>query len=493
MDAQFDFGMVGLGTMGCNLLLNMADNHFAVVGFDINRAKAEEFEASANPGTTVKGVYDVSSMVGQLKKPRKIMMLVPAGKPVDDVINNLIPVLDKDDIIIDGGNSHFTDTLNRIHFLEEKGIHFMGIGISGGEMGARTGPSIMPGGDEAAWKQVKRILEAVSAKVNGEPCVAYMGKGAAGHYVKMVHNGIEYGIMQLISEVYDILKRGLGLSNDELHEVFKSWNEGEMQSFLLEITADIFTHKDADTGKGMVDIILDKAGAKGTGKWTSQNAMDLATPIPTIDMAVVMRDISVYKDERIAADQLYKVRSRIPKALETKVKKDQFIKALHDSLYFATIICYAQGFALLHKASSELDMDVPLSDVVRIWRGGCIIRSALLGPFYKVYKKNPKLPNMLLDKKIARLIKSKEKKLRTVTRQVTAMKIPIAGFTSALAYFDAYCSSQLPTNLIQAQRDFFGAHMYQRIDREGMFHNEWQPSPEHKKAEVEHKTVNGEL
>ncbi|MFI5186709.1 MAG: NADP-dependent phosphogluconate dehydrogenase, partial [Chitinophagales bacterium] len=298
MDEQFDFGIVGLGTMGCNLLLNMADNHFAVVGFDINRAKAEQFEASANPGTVVKGVYELSSMTRQLKKPRKIMMLVPAGNPVDDVINNLIPLLEKEDIIIDGGNSHFTDTLTRINFLQEKGIHFMGMGVSGGEMGARTGPSIMPGGDEKAWKQVKPVLEAVSAKVNGEPCVAYMGKWAAGHYVKMVHNGIEYAIMQLISEAYDILKRGLGLSNDELHEVFKKWNEGDMRSFLLEITADIFTHKDADTGKSMVDIILDKAGAKGTGKWTSQNSMDLSVPIPTIDAAVAARDISVYKDER---------------------------------------------------------------------------------------------------------------------------------------------------------------------------------------------------
>ena len=340
----------------------------------------------------------------------------------------------------------------------------------------------MPGGDETAWKQVKPILEAVSAKINEEPCVAYMGKEAAGHYVKMVHNGIEYGIMQLISEVYDILKRGLGLNNDELHEVFKKWNEGEMQSFLLEITADIFTKKDAETGKSMVDIILDKAGAKGTGKWTSQNSMDLSMPIPTIDAAVAARDISVYKDERIAAAELYgnQVKTANP-------DKEKFISQLHDALYFATIICYAQGFALLQKASAELEMAVPLPDVVKIWRGGCIIRSALLDSFYKVYKKNPSLSNMLLDKKIARLIKNKEKKLRNVVKQVTGMKIPIAGFTSALAYFDGYCSSQLPTNLIQAQRDFFGAHMFQRIDREGMFHNEWQQLPEHKKEEIEHK------
>lgn len=483
MDSElYDFGMIGLGTMGCNLLLNMADNHFAVVGFDINHAKAEEFEASANPNTTVKGVFELSAMVQQLKKPRKMMMLVPAGKPVDDVINNLLPLVEKDDIIIDGGNSHFTDTLTRINFLEEKGIHFMGIGISGGEMGARTGPSIMPGGDITAWKRLKPVLEAISAKVNGEPCVAYMGKRAAGHYVKMVHNGIEYAIMQLISEVYDMLTRGVGLNIEELHDIFKSWNKGKMQSFLLEITADILTHKDADTGRPMVEIILDKAGSKGTGKWTSQSAMDLALPIPTIDAAVAARDLSVYKDQRNAAAELY------GNANQKFIKnKQKFIEQVHDALYFATIICYAQGFALLNKASSELDMDVPLPEVIKIWRGGCIIRSALLDDFYSVYKKNPSLPNMLLNKKIARLLKSKEKKLRTVIRKVTPSRIPLAGFASALAYFDAYCSSHLPTNLIQAQRDFFGAHMYQRVDREGVFHNEWQPLPEHKREEVEHK------
>jgi 6-phosphogluconate dehydrogenase len=309
-----------------------------------------------------------------------------------------------------------------------------------------------------------------------------MGKWAAGYYVKMVHNGIEYAIMQLISEVYDILKRGVGLNNDELYEVFKKWNEGDMRSFLLEITGEIFTQKDADTGQSMVDVILDKAGAKGTGKWTSQSSMDLGVPIPTIDAAVAAREISVYKDERIAASELYK-----NKAKTVTLDKEKFIHQLHDALYFATIVCYAQGLALLHKASSELGMDVPLPDVVKIWRGGCIIRSALLNDFYKVYKKNPQLQNMLLDKKIARLIRNKEKKLRMIIKQAVPSKIPIAGFSSALAYFDAYCSSQLPTNLIQAQRDFFGAHTYQRVDKEGMFHNEWQPLPEHKKEAVEHK------
>lgn len=479
--SQFDFGMIGLGTMGRNLLLNMADHHFAAIGFDINQAKAREFEASANPGTIVKGVFELPALVQQLKKPRKIMMLVPAGKPVDDVINSLLPLIEKDDIIIDGGNSHYTDTLRRIIFLQDKGIHFMGMGVSGGEMGARTGPSIMPGGDEQAWNHLKPILEAISAKVNSEPCVAYMGKLAAGHYVKMVHNGIEYAIMQLISETYDLLKRGAGLSNDELHEVFKKWNTGELKSFLVEITADIFKEKDAETGSFLVDMILDKAGAKGTGKWTSQDAMDLAVPLPTIDIAVSMRDISVYKDERIAAAELYQ------SSAKNSINKEAFIEKLYDAFYFASIAAYAQGFTLLHKASVELKMDIPLKNVVRIWRGGCIIRSALLEQFYKVFQENADLPSILLHKNIAALLKKREQGLRDVVKQGADSKIPVAGFATALAYFDAYTSAQLPINLLQAQRDYFGAHMYQRIDKPGMFHNEWQELPEHAKEKAEHK------
>jgi 6-phosphogluconate dehydrogenase len=481
--AQYDFGMIGLGTMGCNLLLNMADHHFAVIGFDINRTKAEEFEASANPETVVKGVFELRSLVQQLKKPRKILMLVPAGKPVDDVINNLLPLVEKDDIIIDGGNSHYTDTLRRIYSLNEKGIHFMGMGISGGEMGARTGASIMPGGDEVAWKQIEPMLKTVAAYVNGEPCVAYMGKLAAGHYVKMVHNGIEYAIMQLISEVYDILKRGVGTTNEELHDIFRKWNEGEMKSFLLEITADIFKVKDEFSQEFLVDVILDKAGSKGTGKWTSQDAMDLPIPVPTIDIAVAMRDLSVYKDERTKIASLFGGGIR-----KSNADKENLIRQLHDALYFATVICYVQGLAMLHKASSELKMDVSLPDVVKIWRGGCIIRSAALEIFYSVYKTDPQLSNLLLNEKIAALLKGKEKSIREVINQFIEMRIPCGGFTSALAYFDACCSQQLPTNLIQAQRDYFGAHMYQRTDKEGVFHTEWQPLPEHaEKDEPDHK------
>ncbi|HYM94930.1 MAG TPA: NADP-dependent phosphogluconate dehydrogenase [Chitinophagaceae bacterium] len=465
---SFDFGMIGLGVMGRNLLLNMADHGFSVTGFDKDASKTAELESFASPGTVVKGAGTLSEMVKQLKKPGKIMMLVPAGAIVDNVIKDLLPLLEDNDIIIDGGNSHYTDTLKRINFLKDKKIHFIGMGISGGEHGARTGPSIMPGGDTAAWQQLKPILEAISAKVNGEPCVAYMGKEAAGHYVKMVHNGIEYAIMQLISEVYDILKRSLGLNNDELHALFQKWNEGEMRSFLLEITAEIFLKEDELSKNRLIDMILDKAGSKGTGKWTSQDAMDLPVPIPTIDIAVAMRDISVYKEERMAATSLYKLRSK-----PLKSNKEKFIQQLHDGLYSATVLCYAQGLAMLHKASDELKMEIPLHDVVRIWRGGCIIRSSLLEIFASVFKKNPSLSNILLNKKIASLVKKKQPALRKIVQHGVNNKIPVAGLASTISYFDAYCSEKLPTNLIQAQRDLFGAHTYQRIDKEGNFHTEW--------------------
>lgn len=468
-DVLYDFGMIGLGTMGRNLLLNMADHGFAAIGFDKDVSKGTLLESSATPNTTVKGVSTLAEMVQHLKKPRKIMMLVPAGPIVDSVINDLLPLVEKDDIVIDGGNSHYTDTLKRIDYLKDKGIHFMGMGVSGGEHGARTGPSIMPGGDVEAWKELKPILEAVSAKVNGdEPCVAYMGKAAAGHYVKMVHNGIEYAIMQLISEVYDLLKNSLGFSNDELHDVFKRWNEGELQSFLVEITATIFLKEDTITKNRLIDVILDKAGSKGTGKWTSQDAMDLPVSIPTIDMAVAMRDLSSFKEERVAASAIYK-----PKIKTVDKDKDKIVQQLHDALYTATIICYAQGLSMLHKASAELKMDIPLKDVVKIWRGGCIIRSSLLEIFTAAYKKDADLSNILLNKKVASLVKKKQAGLRKIVQRCAAGKIPAGGLSSALGYFDAYCSERMPTNLIQAQRDFFGAHTYQRIDMGGSFHTEW--------------------
>ncbi|WP_276479647.1 NADP-dependent phosphogluconate dehydrogenase [Paraflavitalea pollutisoli] len=466
---QFDFGMIGLGVMGRNLLLNMADHGFKVIGFDKDNQKTTAFEEAANPGTTVKGVVSLQDMVSQLATPRKIMMLVPAGKPVDDVIESLLPLVQPGDIIIDGGNSHYTDTLRRVTYLQGKGLHFMGVGVSGGEQGARTGPSIMPGGDQEAYPHVQPMLEAIAAKVNGEPCVAHLGKGAAGHYVKMVHNGIEYAIMQLISESYDLLHRGAGLSNDELHQVFDTWNKGDLQSFLIEITADIFLQPDEkDSSKRLVDLILDKAGAKGTGKWTSQDAMDIGVPIPTIDMAVTMRNISSLKDERLKAAAVF---NTVQGKIDTD--KETFIKQVHDALYFGILMSYTQGLAMLHRASTELDMQIPLQKVVAVWRGGCIIRSTLLDLFTKIYTANPQLENLLLNEQIAGLLQDKQQNLRTVAAAAIQHNYAAGCLLAAISYFDAYRSGQLPINLLQAQRDYFGAHTYQRIDQPGTFHTIW--------------------
>ena len=464
----FDFGMIGLGVMGSNLLLNMADHGFTVIGYDKNPDKTKILEASAKAGTTVKGVNTLPEMINGLVKPRKLMMLVPAGNPVDSVIADLIPLLEEGDIIIDGGNSHYIDTLKRIGFLKDKKLHFMGIGISGGEQGARLGPSIMPGGDREAYGFVEPILKAVAAKVDGEPCVAYLGNDAAGHYVKMVHNGIEYAIMQLISECYDILHNGLGLDNKELQQVFDDWNKGEMQSFLLEITAAIFLMKDDKTDNTLVDMILDKAGAKGTGKWTSEAALDLAEPVPSIDMAVMMRNISALKEERNLANSIYK-----PKLKNINTSKDEMIKQLHDALLFSTVVSYAQGLAMLIKASPELKMDIPLPEVVRVWKGGCIIRSTLLNLFGKAFEKNKGLQNLLLDETVAVLLQSKQEALTAVVTTSLAHQYPVSGLSAALNYFTAYSREKLPTNLVQAQRDYFGSHTYERIDQPGIFHTDW--------------------
>jgi len=465
----YDFGMIGLGVMGQNFLYNIADHNFKVTGFDKDMKKTALLESSATPGTTVRGVNSLEEMVASLAKPRILMMLVPAGKPVDDVIAALKPLVEPGDVIIDGGNSHYTDTVRRVIALHETDIHFMGMGVSGGEQGARSGPSIMPGGNQVAWRAVQPILEAVAARVNDVPCVSYLGKGAAGHYVKMVHNGIEYAIMQLISEAYDVLHRGLGLTNNELHEVFKNWNEGELESFLIQITADIFKQKDEVTGGDLVDQILDRAGAKGTGKWTSQDALDLPVPIPVIDMAVSMRNISVYRDERLKISALY------PSAAKTiPVPKEVFIQQVKNALAFGIVISYTQGMAMLQKGSGDLGMDIPLPEVVRVWRGGCIIRSALLDLFSKAYSEDPNLSNLLLDKGVAKFLLSKEADLRAVAALVVRAGYPSGALLSSLAYFDAYRSAKLPVNLIQAQRDFFGAHTYERIDGSGKyFHTEW--------------------
>jgi 6-phosphogluconate dehydrogenase len=475
----YDFGMVGLGVMGSNLLLNIADNGFKVVGYDTNPVKTAALESSATKGTMVKGVNTLHEMLALLQKPRKIMMLVPAGNPVDSVIADLAPLIEPGDLIIDGGNSHYTDTIKRISTLKDKNINFMGIGISGGEQGARLGPSIMPGGDQEAYKHLEPILQAIAAKVNNRPCVGYLGKSAAGHYVKMVHNGIEYAIMQLISECYDLLHNGLGLNNDELHEVFGQWNNGEMKSFLLEITSDVFLQKDEKSDARLIDMILDKAGAKGTGKWTSQEGLDLSMPIPSIDMAVMMRNLSSLKEERVKASALYNSSLQ-----HLDISKDEFIMQLHDALYFATIISYTQGLAILHTASINLKMEIPLPEVVRVWAGGCIIRSALLNVFSKAFEKDKNLPNLLLDSEVVQLMQGKEQAIKNVLVKAIQFGYPSAGLTASLHYFEGYKRNNLPTNLIQAQRDYFGSHTYERIDGPGIFHTGWQ----HAEQVVDHSS-----
>lgn len=466
---KYGYGMVGLGVMGRNLLYNIADNGFSIAGFDLDENKVKELQDLATSEMKVKGTVSLEDFVSSLESPRKIILMVPAGKPVDAVLESITPLLSSGDIVIDAGNSYFEDTNRRIADLASKNLHFMGMGVSGGEKGARTGPSIMPGGDLEAFHLLKPMLEAISAKVNNEACTAYMGKGSAGNYVKMVHNGIEYAIMQLISEAYDLLKRGANLNNDQLYEVFKKWNDGEMNSFLIEITRDIFQQKDSLTDKYLVDQILDKAGAKGTGKWTSEQAMEIGVSIPTIDIAVTSRILSAYKEERIQASQLYS-----EKALTTPEDINLFIQEVGDALFLATLISYAQGLSLLVKASKEYDFEIPLKDVVKIWRGGCIIRSVLLEKFYSAYTKDPHLSNILLDQDISIIVKQKIDSLRKTAAFAASNGISSLGIQTALGYFDAYTTESLPVNLIQAQRDYFGAHTYQRIDREGVFHTSWE-------------------
>lgn len=460
----FDFGLVGLGVMGRNFILNVADHGFSSMGLDTDPGKVSALKEEGSQ-VKVDGTTDAATFVAALSLPRKIMLLVPAGKPVDAVIETLLPHLSQGDIIIDGGNSYFEDTERRITYLENKGIHFFGSGVSGGAKGARRGPSIMPGGNKEAYEHVKSIFEAASAKVNGEPCVAYMGRGSAGNYVKMVHNGIEYGLMQLISEIYDVARKGMGYNNDRLADLFAQWNRGTLQSFLVEITAEIFTKKDDLTGKHLVDVILDRAKQKGTGKWTSQNAMDLGIPVPTIDAAVTMRELSALKDQRVEADKVY----HTPSIGEDKPDA----KTLEHALLFAFIVTYAQGLTQLSAASKEYNYELNLETIAKIWRGGCIIRAILLEDIRKAYDKNPQLPNLLLDEDFVKKVKTLESDARIVVQFAIGSGIPVAGLASAVSYFDAFRSGNLPLNLLQAQRDHFGSHTYERIDREGIFHTEW--------------------
>jgi 6-phosphogluconate dehydrogenase len=469
-DLQYDFGVVGLGVMGRNLLLNIADHDFAVAGLDLDPEKAAALEKEAAAGKPVRGTTSAETFVQALRKPRALMLLVPAGKPVDAAIASLLPLLEPGDIVIDGGNSYFTDTDRRVTTLAQAGIHFFGMGISGGEQGARFGPSMMPGGDRQAYERLRPIFEAVAAKVNGEPCVTYLGNGSAGNYVKMVHNGIEYGIMQLIAEMYDLLKRGLGLGDEELQAIFQDWNQTELQSFLIEITGEILQKTDEVTGQRLVNVISDVARSKGTGKWTSQNAMDLQVPIPTIDMAVLMRDISKYKEERVAAAALL---GRTATPASRPADKQQVVDQARQAFYFAMMAAYAQGLAQLRVASQTYNYGLQLQEVARIWRGGCIIRAACLEDIRQAYDKNSDLPNLLLDSKVGADLVDRQDAMRAILKTAIDRGIPMPAFMSALAYFDAYRSETLPTNLIQAQRDYFGAHTYERVDQEGIFHTQW--------------------
>ncbi|WP_417360623.1 NADP-dependent phosphogluconate dehydrogenase [Galbibacter sp.] len=466
---KFDFGMVGLGVMGRNLLLNMADHDFSVVGLDLDAEKAASLEQEAEDKHQIKGTTDVKEFVSLIEKPRAIMLLVPAGKPVDSVIGSLLEHLEEGDIVVDGGNSYFTDTNRRVKELAEKNIHYFGMGISGGEKGARFGPSMMPGGDKGAYERLRPIFEAVAAKVDGEPCVSYLGSGSAGNYVKMVHNGIEYAIMQLLAETYDLLHRGLNVEDKRIQELFDQWNNSkELESYLVEITADILKQDDPLTGKKLIHLISDTAKAKGTGKWTSQNAMEIQAPVPSIDLAVTMRDISKYKEERISASTIYNWEAK------SDVNLEAFLVQLKDAFYFAMISAYAQGMAQLHLASKEYEYGLDLEEVSKIWRGGCIIRATVLENFRKAYRNNPELPNLLLDKDLAATVEPKQQAIREVLKTGINLGIPLSVYSTALAYFDAYRSETLPTNLIQAQRDYFGSHRYERTDREGIFHTEWE-------------------
>ncbi len=529
------FGMIGLGTMGRNLLLNIAEHGLSCAGYNVHRDKLELLREESK-GLDVEGFDNLPDFVQALETPRKIMLLVPAGDVVDSVIHDLLPHLERGDLIIDGGNSHFLDTERREAFLKNEGFTFLGVGVSGGEEGARRGASIMIGGTVENYERVRPIFEAASAKVNGEPCAAHVGNGCAGHFVKMVHNGIEYGLMQILAETYDFMLRVLKMNYSEMSDCFARWNNTELNSFLVEITAEALKKVDAETGKPLVEMILDKAAQKGTGKWTSQVAMDCGVPIPTIDSAVSMRQISAQKETRAMMAKKYSSfspvethqqrsdgheatsvlveeskaaraardvetlasqnqQSNIGTDSRTKSEKqaivrdgknaelrnefsadfDRFIEELKQTLLSSFIVTYAQGMSLLQTASVEKDLDLDLAEIAKIWRGGCIIRAALLEDMRRAYSETPDLPNLMLDDGFAEILNKNREAWRAINAKFAESRIPSLCLSSALAYFDAFRSERLPANLIQAQRDFFGAHTYQRTDKEGVFHTpDWK-------------------
>ncbi|PYI82327.1 MAG: phosphogluconate dehydrogenase (NADP(+)-dependent, decarboxylating) [Verrucomicrobia bacterium] len=472
MEPRADIALIGLAVMGQNLILNMNDHGFIVVAYNRTVSKVDEFLAKEAKGTSVVAAHSLEELVGLLKKPRRIMLMVKAGKPVDELIEQLIPHLEPGDIIIDGGNSLFEDTNRRVKDLETKGLLYVGTGVSGGEEGARHGPSIMPGGSPAAWPHVKSIFQAIAAKVeDGSPCCDWVGEQGAGHYVKMVHNGIEYGDMQLICEAYHLMKEGLGMTADEMHAVFADWNKGELESYLIEITRDILAFKDTNgDGSALVDKILDTAGQKGTGKWTVQNSAELGIPITLIAEAVYSRCVSALKDERVAASKKLKgPKSRIPG------DRARFVEQIRQALYASKIVSYAQGYMLLRAAAKEYRWNLNYGGIALMWRGGCIIRSVFLGKIKEAFEKNPKLTNQLLDPFFRKAIQKSHRGWRNAVATAAKKGIPVPAFSTALCFYDGYRSERLPANLLQAQRDYFGAHTYERLDkpRGEFFHTNW--------------------
>ncbi|MFC3039363.1 NADP-dependent phosphogluconate dehydrogenase [Virgibacillus xinjiangensis] len=462
-------GVIGLAVMGKNLAMNIESRGYSVAVFNRSYEKTEAFLDNEAKGKNFTGAKTIEEFVNSLEKPRKILLMVKAGPATDATIESLQPYLEEGDILIDGGNTLYEDTIRRNKKLDETGIHFIGTGVSGGEEGALNGPSIMPGGQKEAYDLVAPILEAISAKVEGDPCVTYIGPNGAGHFVKMVHNGIEYGDMQLISEAYYILKHVLGMDTDELHDVFTEWNKGELDSYLIEITSDIFTKKDEETGKPMVDVIMDKAGQKGTGKWTSKNALDLGVPLPLITESVFARFISSLKDERVKASKVLNG----PKPEKFDGNREELIEAIRKALYMSKICSYAQGFAQMRAASQEYGWDLQYGDIAMIWRGGCIIRAHFLQKIKEAYDRDPDLANLLLDPYFKEIVEGYQSALREVVSVAIKNGIAVPTFASAIAYYDSYRSEDLPANLIQAQRDYFGAHTYERKDKEGVFHTNW--------------------
>jgi 6-phosphogluconate dehydrogenase len=467
------FGVIGLAVMGENLALNVERNGFPVAVYNRSREKTDRFMAERAGDKNVKATYSLEDFVASLERPRRILVMVKAGGPVDAVIGQLKPLLEAGDMIIDGGNSLYEDTERRVKDLEPSGLGFIGMGVSGGEEGALNGPSLMPGGTRAAYGEIEHIVTKIAAQVDDGPCVTYIGPGGAGHYVKMVHNGIEYGDMQLIAEAYDLMKNVLGLDHAQLHEVFAEWNlTDELNSFLIEITADIFTNLDAETGKPLVELIVDAAGQKGTGRWTVINALEMGVAIPTIGAAVNARILSSIKSERVAASkQLSGPSQRFDGDAKAYVNK------IRDALYCSKICSYAQGMALIGAASQRYDYGIDLGETARIWKGGCIIRAGFLNKIKHAYDENPSLANLLLAPEFKQTILDRQSAWREVVSMAADLGIPVPAFSASLDYFDSYRRDRLPQNLTQAQRDYFGAHTYERVDQEGVFHHEWTKAP----------------